>query len=62
MANITITVVIDKLDNEEIDMLPDQLEKVILDAQQNSKLVGKVTECAELDREEDEPEEEEVED
>jgi hypothetical protein len=59
MANITLTVIVDKLDNEEVDAISDKVEKILTDATQVGKLAGKVTEVSELDREEDEVEEEE---
>jgi hypothetical protein len=55
MANMTLTVVVDNLSNEELDMVADKYDKFLHD--HVSQLPGKVTECSEMDREEDEPEE-----
>jgi hypothetical protein len=51
MANITLTVTVENLENEELDMVADKYEKFLSD--NISKLPGKVTDCTELDREED---------
>jgi hypothetical protein len=57
MANITITIIIDGLDNDDIDVMPEKVEKVLSDAVTNGKLAGKIDTVEELDREEDEEEE-----
>jgi hypothetical protein len=55
MANITLSVVVDGLENDDLDMVADKYHKVLSD--QQGILPGKVTDCSELDREEDEEEE-----
>lgn len=60
MASMTLTVVVDDLVNEELDVVADKYDKFLSD--NRSKLPGKVTECTELDREEDPDEDTEVDD
>jgi hypothetical protein len=54
MANITITVAIDNLTNEELDVMPDKVQKILTTATQDGTLAGKIDTVEELDREEDE--------
>lgn len=54
MANITLTVVVDDLVNDELDMVADKYHKLLSD--NSNRLPGKVTDCSEMDREEDEEE------
>lgn len=62
MANITLTVIVDGLDNEEVDAIDEKVKSILTKATQDGNLAGKVSEVSELDREEDDVEEEEDED
>jgi hypothetical protein len=62
MANITLTVIVDGLDNDELNMIGDRVNTILTTATQDGKLTGKIESVEELDREEDDDEETETED
>jgi hypothetical protein len=59
MANITLTVIIEKLENDELNAMDGVVEKLLVKATQDGQLAGKISEVTELDREEDDVDEDE---
>ena len=54
MANITLTVEVVDIENEELNAMSGRIEKLLVKATQDGNLAGKISEVTELDREEDE--------